>query len=142
MTIDTKTTDPLVEALATRSRLMDLLAWQRITAWAEQSELAFEDLRLLLALATKDDGEPVSATELGDAAGLPVDVAYRTTHGLRDRGYLIEQRRHYLLSERGRELVADWDAAHREGIQAYVDTLDHDERDRLRNAFANPRVTA
>jgi hypothetical protein len=31
------------------------------------------------------------------------------------------------------------DAAHREGIQAYVDTLDRDERERLLNAFANPR---
>ena len=43
-------TDPLVEALATRLRRIDLVAWQRIATWAEQSELSFEDLRLLLAL--------------------------------------------------------------------------------------------
>jgi acetyl esterase/lipase len=35
--------------------------------------------------------------------------------------------------------VATLDAAHREGIQAYVDTLDREERVRLLNAFANPR---
>ena len=43
-------TDPLVEAIATRLRRMDLVAWQGIATWAEQSELSFEDLRLLLAL--------------------------------------------------------------------------------------------
>ena len=31
-------TDPLVEALATRLRLVDLIGWQRIATWAEQSE--------------------------------------------------------------------------------------------------------
>jgi DNA-binding MarR family transcriptional regulator len=139
MITDTKSTDPLVEALATRSRLMDLLAWQRITAWAERSELSFEDLRLLLAVAMKCDSGPVTVTELGDLAGLSVEVAYPTTHGLRDRGYLIEERRHYLLSERGRELVANLEAAHREGIQAYVDTLDHPERQRLLSAFGAGR---
>ena len=46
-------TDPLVEALATRVRRMDLLGWQRIATVAEQSELSFQDLRLLLALALK-----------------------------------------------------------------------------------------
>ena len=44
----TTSTDPLVEVLATRLRRMDLVAWQRIATWAEQSELSFEDLRLLL----------------------------------------------------------------------------------------------
>jgi DNA-binding MarR family transcriptional regulator len=139
MITDTTSTDPLVEALATRLRLIDLVGWQRIATWAEQSELSFEDLRLLLALALKSDDGPATVSELADLAGLSLDIAYPATHSLRGRGYLREERRHYSLSRRGQELVAMLDAAHREGIQAYVDTLDRDERERLLNAFANPR---
>jgi DNA-binding MarR family transcriptional regulator len=132
-------TDPLVEALATRLRLIDLIAWQRIATWAEQSELSFEDLRLLLALALKMDEGPATVSELGDLAGLPLDVAYPATHSLRRRGYLREERRQYALTQQGRELVARLDAAHREGIQAYVDKLNREERQRLCTAFAIPR---
>jgi DNA-binding MarR family transcriptional regulator len=123
-------TDPLVEALATRLRVMDLVGWQRIATWAEQSELSFEDLRLLLALAVMDDG-PATVSQLADLAGLSLDVAYPATHRLRGRGYLREERRQYSLSQEGRELAAKLDAAHREGIQAYVDQLHADERGQL-----------
>jgi hypothetical protein len=132
-------TDPLVEALATRLRLIDLVAWQRIATWAEQSELSFEDLRLLLAIAFKMDDLPTTVSELADLAGLPLDVAYPATGRLRGRGYLREERRQYALSQAGQTLVAELDAAHREGIQAYVNQLDRDERRRLLSAFANPR---
>jgi DNA-binding MarR family transcriptional regulator len=130
------TTDPLVEVLATRLRRLDLIGWQRIATWAEQSQLSFEDLRLLLALALKVDDGPASVSELGEIAGFSLDVAYPAIHGLRRRGYLHEERRQYSLSEQGQELVARLDEAHREGIQAYVDTLDSDERQRLHKAFA------
>jgi DNA-binding MarR family transcriptional regulator len=129
-------TDPLVEVLATRLRLMDLIGWQRIATWAEQSELSFEDLRLLLALALKIDDGPASVTELGELAGFSLDVAYPAIHGLRRRGYLHEERRQYSLSEQGQELVAGLDEARREGIEAYLDALGPDERQRLRKAFA------
>jgi DNA-binding MarR family transcriptional regulator len=129
-------TDPLVEVLATRLRLMDLIGWQRIATWAEESELSFEDLRLLLALALKMDDGPAAVSELADLAGFSLDVAYPATHSLRRRGYLHEERRQYSLSEQGQELVAKLDAARREGIQAYLDMLDRDERQRLRKAFA------
>lgn len=129
-------TDPLVEALATRLRVMDLIGWQRIATWAEESALSFEDLRLLLALALKIDDGPATVGELGDLAGFPLDVAYPAIHGLRGRGYLREERRRYSLSEQGRELVARLETARREGIQDYVDTLDSDERQRIRNALA------
>jgi DNA-binding MarR family transcriptional regulator len=132
-------TDPLVEALATRLRLIDLIGWRRIATWAEQSELSFEDLRLLLALALKMDDGPAAVSELADLAGFPLDVAYPATHRLRGRGYLREERRRYTLTEQGQELVARLDAAHREGIQAYVDQLDREERQRLSNAFAITR---
>ncbi len=138
MTIPTTSTDPLVEALAARLRVVDIVAWQRIATWAEESELSFEDLRLLLALAVKVDDGPAAVSELGDLAGFPLDVAYPAIHRLRGRGYLREERREYSLSEQGQELVATLDASHREGIQAYVDGLDADERDRLRKALANP----
>jgi DNA-binding MarR family transcriptional regulator len=129
-------TDPLVEALATRLRLMDLIGWQRIATWAEESGLSFEDLRLLLALALKLDDGPATVSDLAELAGFSLDVAYPATHSLRRRGYLHEERRQYSLSEQGQELVARLDAAHREGIQAYVDTLDPEERQRLRDALA------
>jgi hypothetical protein len=132
-------TDPLVEALATRLRQIDLVAWQRIAKWAEQSELSFEDLRLLLAFAAKTTDGPAPVSELADLAGLPLDVAFPATHRLRGRGYLREERRQYSLSQEGEKLVAELDAAHREGIQAYVDTLDREERGRLHNAFAKAR---
>ena len=128
-------TDPLVEVLATRLRLADLIGWQRIATWAEESELSFEDLRLVLALAVKMDDGPAAISELADLAGFSLDVAYPATHRLRGRGYLGEEGRQYSLTEEGRELVASLDAAHREGIQAYVDRLDRDERQRLLNAF-------
>ena len=133
------TTDPLVEALASRLRQVDLIGWKRIATWAEQSELSFEDLRLLLALALKMDDGPAAVSELADLAGFPLDVAYPATHSLRGRGYLSEERRQYSLSQRGQELVATLDAAHREGIQEYVDQLDREERQRLCQAFAIPR---
>jgi DNA-binding MarR family transcriptional regulator len=139
MITPTSSTDPLVEALALRLRLMDLLGWQRIATWAEQSKLSFEDLRLLLALALKVDDGPATISELADLAGFSLDVAYPAIHRLRGRGYVREERRQYVLGQQGQELVAGLDAAHREGIQAYVDRLDHEERERLRKAFAITR---
>jgi DNA-binding MarR family transcriptional regulator len=132
-------TDPLVEALATRLRLMDLVGWQRIATWAEQSELSFEDLRLLLALALKMDHGSAAVSELADLAGFSLDVAYPALHSLRRRGYLREERRQYSLSRQGQELVATLDGAHREGIQAYVDQLSPDESRRLDAAFGIAR---
>jgi DNA-binding MarR family transcriptional regulator len=139
MITHTTSTDPLVEALVTRLRPIDLVGWQRIATWAEQSELSFEDLRLLLALAMKIDDGPAAVSELAGLAGFSLDVAYPAIHSLRGRGYLREERRQYSLSQKGQELVAMLDAAHREGIQAYVDTLDREERGRLLNAFAKTR---
>jgi hypothetical protein len=136
MITTTTSTDPLVEALATRLRLMDLVGWQRVGTWAEQSELSFEDLRVLLALALKIDDGPATVSELADLAGFPLDVAYPATHRLRGRGYLCEERRRYALSQQGQDLVAKLDAARREGIQAYVDQLDREEQQRLRKALA------
>jgi DNA-binding MarR family transcriptional regulator len=137
MTTPTPPTDPLVEALATRLHRVDLVGWQRIAAWAEKLELSFEDLRLLLALKLEDG--PTGVSELADLAGLSLDAAYPAIHSLRGRGYLREERRQYSLSQQGQELVAGLDAAHREGIQAYVDQLDRDERQLLCKAFAITR---
>jgi DNA-binding PadR family transcriptional regulator len=81
-----------------------------------------------------DDG-PAAISELADLAGFSLDVAYPTIHRLRGRGYLREEHRQYSLSQQGQELVARLDAAHREGIQAYVDQLNPDESRRLDAAF-------
>ena len=135
----TTSTDPLVEALATRLRLMDLVGWQRIATWAEESELSFEDLRLLLACALKMDDGSAPISELADLAGFPLDVAYPVIHRLRGRGYLREEHRQYSLTEDGRELVTSLDAARRQGTQAYVDQLSPDDRRQLETAFGIAR---
>lgn len=135
MMTTTTSTDPLVEVLATRLRRLDLIAWQRIATWAEESELSFEDLRLLLALAVKMNDGPASISELAELAGFSLDVAYPAIHRLRGRGYLDEERRRYSLSEQGRALVATLDAVHREGIDVYVGQLDPDDRRQLDAAF-------
>src|SRR4029450_2756480 len=88
-------TDPLVDTIATRLRVMDLVAWQGIATWAEESELSFEDLRLLLAFAVTTEDGPAAISELADLAGFPLDVAYPATHRLRGRGYLLEAGRLY-----------------------------------------------
>jgi DNA-binding MarR family transcriptional regulator len=126
-------TEPLVEAIATRLRQVDLISWAQITARAEELGLSFEDLRLLLALNTRNG--PSSVSDLARLSGLSLDAAYPAIHHLRRRGYVREERRQYSLSEDGRDLVALLDAAHREGIQAYVDQLDPRERQRLNEAF-------
>jgi Mn-dependent DtxR family transcriptional regulator len=131
----TTSTDPLVEAIAARLRVMDLVGWQRIATWAEESQLSFEDLRLLLAIALKKTEGPAAVSELAELAGFSLDVAYPAMHSLRQRGYLREERRHYSLSEQGEELVAMLDSAHREGIQAHVEQLDREEDQLLRDAF-------
>jgi DNA-binding MarR family transcriptional regulator len=129
--------EPLVEALAMRRRQVDLIAWARIAEWAEKLALSFQDLRLLLALTSKDG--PSSVTDLAGLSGLSLDAAYPAIHGLRGRGYVREERRRYALSEDGRELVATLDSAHREGIRAYVDQLDPRERQLLEEAFGTIR---
>jgi hypothetical protein len=91
----------LVDAISTRLRRLDLLGWERISAWAEESELSFEDLRLLVALALKIDDGPAAISELAELAGFPLDVAYPAIHGLRGRGDLREEHRRYLLTEQG-----------------------------------------
>ena len=128
-------TEPLVEEIASRLRVMDLVAWQGIATWAEESELSFEDLRLLLALAVKRDDGPAPISELAELAGFPLDVAFPAIHRLRGRGYLVEEGRRYALSEEGRALIGKLDAVHREGIRAYVDRLSTEERGRLEAAF-------
>lgn len=135
MITTTTSTDPLVEALETRLRLMDLVGWRRIATYAEQSQLSFEDLRLLFAMALRRDDGPVAISELADLAGFSLDVAYPAIHRLRGRGYLHEERRRYSLSEQGQEVIAMLDAAHREGIQAYVDQLSPDDRRPFDAAF-------
>jgi hypothetical protein len=86
MATPTTSADPLVEALSKRLRVMDLVGWQRVATWAEESDLSFEDLRLLLALARKVDDGAAAVSELAELAGFSLDVAYPATHRLRGRG--------------------------------------------------------
>jgi DNA-binding MarR family transcriptional regulator len=126
-------TEPLVDALATRLRCVDLVSWAGITMRAEELALSFEDLRLLLALSTRSG--PSSVSELARIGGLSLHAAYPAVSRLRGRSYLYEERRRFSLREEGREVVASLDAAHREGIQAYVDGLDVHDREWLDEAI-------
>ena len=134
-------TEPLVDALAARLRCVDLVSWARITMRAEELALSFEDLRLLLALTTRNG--PSSASELAPISGFSLQAAYPAVGRLRSRGYLREvSRGRYSLSEDGRELVDILEAAHREGIQAYVDGLDASDREWLEEAIRMPVAQA
>ena len=126
-------TESLVDALAMRLRRADLVGWVQITARAEELGLSFEDLRLLLALTTMNG--PSGTSDLARISGLPLQAAYPAVHDLRARGYLREEHRRYSVTEKGRELMAILDAAHREGIHAYVDQLDPHERQLLVEAI-------
>ena len=126
-------TEPLVEALASRLQCVDLIGWAQITARAEKLGLSFADLRLLLALTTRNGLS--SASALARISGFSLDAAHPALHHLRSRGYVREERRRYSLSEDGRELVAMVHAAYREGIQAYVDGLDPRDRKWLAEAM-------
>ena len=64
---------------------------------------------------------------------------WRAINGLRGRGDLREERRRFSLTQQGEELVVELDAARREGIQVYLDTLDPEERGRLLSVFAEAR---
>ena len=125
--------DPLVDVLCKRLRRLDLIGWQRITTWAEEAQLSFEELRLLLAFALQEG--PAAVSDLAELAGFSLDTAYPAIHGLRRRGYLTEERRQYSLTDEGRELIAKLNEAHRAGIEAYVATIDSEERERLTKAF-------
>lgn len=96
---------------------------------AEELELSFGDLRLLLALMASDG--PSRVSDLARLSGFSLDAAYPAVQHLRGRGYLREDRRRYSLSEGGRELAAILHAAHLEGIRTYVDGLDAGERKKL-----------
>jgi len=130
-------TEDLAEALVTRLRHVDLVAWAHITARAEELGLSFEHLRLLLALTTRDGASSVS--DLARISALPLEATYPELHDLRRRGYLHEERRRYSLTEEGHELIAIMDAAHRQGIQAYVEGLDASEREWLDQAVRMTR---
>jgi DNA-binding MarR family transcriptional regulator len=112
---------------------MDLMGWRRIASRAEQFELSFENLRVLLALTTEDG--PTAVSELAHLGGLSLRAAYPAVDDLRCRGYVREERRRYALTKQGQDLIANLDAAHLEGIQAYVDDLDPKERRGLEEAF-------
>ena len=101
--------------------------------WAEKRALSFEELRLLLALSTRNGSSSVS--ELARISGLSLNAAYPTVSRLRSRGYLCEERRRFSLREEGRKVLAMLDAAHRKGIQAYVEGLDARDREWLLKAI-------
>jgi DNA-binding MarR family transcriptional regulator len=121
------------DALETQLRCVDLIGWAQITARAEQLDLTFVDLRLLLALAAKSGISSVG--DLARLSGLSPEAAYQGVNHLHGRGYLHETQRRYELSEDGRELVASLDGAHRQGIRAYIDGLDAHERRSLEDAL-------
>jgi hypothetical protein len=122
----TTETEALVEALETQLHRVDLVGWAQITMRAEEIGLTFGDLRLLLAMMSSDG--PTSVGDLAQLSGFSLDAAYPAVQHLRGLGYLQEERRRYTLSEAGHELVGLLEAAHREGIRAYVDGLDDGKR--------------
>lgn len=80
----------------------------------------------------------VDAADLAVRTGLDEAVAARELRGLRERGLVVERaharRAALTLTEAGRRVIADLDAARRRDLRAYVDSLDPTSRIRLEAA--------
>src|SRR4051812_28524439 len=74
--------------------------------WTRSAGVQTVDGYVLLALSETDEA---GATEVSNRSGLPLDVVYPALHRLTDRGYVLEERRRHVLTDDGRQLVADFD---------------------------------
>jgi hypothetical protein len=130
--LDAEPETPLLDGFTDElARVLDgieLATWARIAAWAEESELALEDVRVLLVLAAHDRAF-ATAIEVAQLSGLSVDAVEAslrrlTARGLGEAGDVGR----YALTEDGELAVAAVEGARRVGIRAYLRTVPRDER--------------
>lgn len=125
--------DRLIDEFEARLREVELVVGMRVMAsWADGRQLSVEEARVLLVLATSPES---TAGHLADLSGLDVDGVYPALGRLKEQGLVVEEQRSYRLTDRGDESIAALDAARREGIVAYVEHLEEDERRRLEVAL-------
>ena len=122
--------DALEEAADDLTRLMqtiELAAWAPIVAWAEESNLSLEHVRLLVAL----DSQPLAAAtalDLAEVSGLSLDAIYRLLPALCGTGYVCEDFAIYTLTESGDLALDAIDGARRAGIRACISGLEPAQR--------------
>jgi DNA-binding MarR family transcriptional regulator len=122
--------DRLIDEFETRLREVELVVGTRVmSSWADARQLSVEEARLLLVLATSTGGS--TAVHLADLSGIDVEGVYPALGRLQEQGLVVEEQRTYRLTDRGNESIAALDGARRDGIVAYVEHLEEDERRRL-----------
>ena len=80
-----------------------------VRTWAEAAGLEIVEAHVLLAVACAD--EPAKPTDIAALARLSFDDVYPALHHLAGRGFAVEERRLYRLTDGGREVVAGFDSA-------------------------------
>ncbi|WP_051425998.1 MarR family winged helix-turn-helix transcriptional regulator [Jiangella gansuensis] len=103
-------------------------------------DLSISQLRCLVVLARH--AEPIPINEIADAVDLTLATAGRNvdrlvTHGLVARREDPSDRRirRVSLSDRGRDVIADVDAARRSALLAFARSLNPSDRERLHAAL-------
>jgi DNA-binding MarR family transcriptional regulator len=124
-------TSTLAERLAGElTRLLgniELAAWAPVVAWAEESGLSLEDVRILLAL----DSQPLAsapALVIADVSGLSLDTVYRRLPALVAAGYITHDGNMYDLTDDGDLALEAIEAARRAGLRAYLREMDPEQQ--------------
>src|SRR4051794_19710995 len=90
-----------------RSRRIALMVSTSVFAWAEAAGLEFVDGHMMLALSSMSG--PVDAIDISACSSLPLDTVYPSLHRLTDRGYAYERHRRHALTDRGAEMITEFD---------------------------------
>lgn len=122
--------DALVDELTRRLKLLTQIAAPSLLCWIEETGVSVPEARLLVALMDHPDAR-MTAGELAEATGLPVDEAARAAGALRGRGLTRDARRRVVLTDRGREAVAALERVREEGLRAYLAAMPRAQREQL-----------
>jgi hypothetical protein len=101
-----------------RLRRVALGASTSVCTWAGAAGLEIVEAHALLALACGD--EPVGATEIAALGRLSFDDVYPALHRLAARGYALEERRRYRLTDGGRQVIAGFDRDELARVEGYL----------------------
>jgi hypothetical protein len=96
------------EGVEQRIRRVALMASTSVWTWVEEAGLEIVDGHVMLALSTIPG--PVGAIDVSAQSRMPLNAVYPALHRLTGRGFAYEVRRLHALTDRGRALVADFDA--------------------------------
>ncbi len=99
-------------------RHVALIVSTSVWSWVQAAGLEVVDGHVLLALSAISD--PAGATEIADQSQLPLGTVFPAVHRLMDHGYVHEEHRLHGLTDRWRELVAEFDASYWPSAEAVL----------------------